>query len=104
MLGHMKKRRINTKNSFRDNTKRKNSETAANWRDTAEEVFGHVPSTALNLRGLRNREGLTQAELGKTIGVEQSNISKMECGKRQIGIKIAKKLEKVFDIDYRLFL
>jgi len=58
----------------------------------------------LNLRGLRNREGLTQAELGKAIGVEQSNVSKMERGKRQIGVKIAKKLEKIFDIDYRLFL
>ena len=70
----------------------------------AEEAFGNVPGTALNLRGLRNREGLTQAQLGQAIGVEQSNISKMERGIRQIGIKIAKRIEEVFDIDYHLFL
>lgn len=74
------------------------------WKTAAKEMFGDTPSPALNLRGLRNREGLTQEELGKAIGVEQSNISKMELGKRQIGIKIAKRIEDIFDIDYRLFL
>lgn len=66
--------------------------------------YGDLPSTALNLRGLRNREGLTQEELAKAIGTEQSNISKMERGVRQIGVKIAKRIQKLFDIDYRLFL
>jgi len=75
-----------------------------NWREAAKEVFGDIPRTALNLRGLRNREGMTQAQLGQAIGIEQSNISKMERGKRQIGIKIAKRIGELFDIDYRLFL
>lgn len=87
MLGHMRK-----------------SYKSVDWRTASKEVFGYIPSTALNLRGLRNREGLTQEQLGYAIGVEQSNISKMERGKRQIGIKIAKRIEEIYDIDYRHFL
>ena len=75
-----------------------------NWRIASEEAFGGIPGTALNLRGLRNREGLTQEQLGKAIELDQSNVSKMERGVRQIGIKIAKRIEEAFDIDYHLFL
>ncbi|MBA3815797.1 MAG: helix-turn-helix transcriptional regulator [Parachlamydiaceae bacterium] len=42
--------------------------------------------------------------MGNFIGVEQSNISKIERGERSISAKIAKKLEKIFDVDYLLFL
>lgn len=59
---------------------------------------------AVMLRGLRNREGITQAELGNLLGVEQTNISKMESGKRPIGKTIAMRLAKLFKTDYRLFL
>lgn len=110
MLGHTKKHRTEQLNS---STERLNSaipkdrmvsKDSVDWRIAAKEAFGNTPSTALNMRGLRNREGLTQEQLGQAIGVEQSNISKMERGKRQIGIKIAKRIEELFDIDYRLFL
>ena len=104
MLGHMRKRHTEKLNSLHEISKRKNSDESIDWRKAAKEVFSDSLSSALNLRGLRNREGLTQAQLGQAIGVEQSNISKMERGERQIGIKIAKKLEKLFNIDYRLFL
>ncbi|MFI5344162.1 MAG: helix-turn-helix transcriptional regulator [Chlamydiales bacterium] len=104
MLAHTSKHLTEERNSSHKISRRKDSKASTNWRDAAKEVFGDMPSTALNLRGLRNREGLTQAQLGEAIGVEQSNISKMERGERQIGAKIAKKLEKLFDIDYRLFL
>lgn len=90
--------------SFGNRKKNQITRDSVNWRNAAEDAFGTVPGTALNLRGLRNREGLTQEQFGQAIGVEQSNISKMERGTRQIGIKIAKRIEEVFDIDYHLFL
>lgn len=58
----------------------------------------------LYLKGLRLREGYTQAELGKLIGVSQNNISSMEHGKRPISKNMAKKLAELFKTDYRLFL
>lgn len=68
------------------------------------ECFGDFPQWAIALRGLRNREGLTQQQLGQAIGVEQSNLSKMEHGKRQVGLKIAKRIGKAFNTDYHLFV
>ena len=100
--GHTRKHRTEEQNSSRRRSYI--AEESINWREVAKESFGDTPSFALNLRGLRNREGLTQTELGLAIGEDQSNISKMERGERRISAKMAKKLEKIFDIDYRLFL
>lgn len=104
MLGHMRKHRTEERNSSSERSKNVGTKRAIDWRTASKEAFGEISSTALNLRGLRNREGLTQGQFGQAIGVEQSNISKMERGKRQIGVKIAKRIEEMFDIDYRLFL
>ena len=62
------------------------------------------PEWAVALRGLRFREGLTQKALGKLLGIDQTNISKMELGKRPIGKTIAKRIAKIFKSDYRIFL
>lgn len=104
MLGHTRKHHIEEKRFVIKKPKSERSRDSVNWRTASEEAFGDAPGTALNLRGLRNREGLTQEQLGQAIGVEQSNISKMERGIRQIGIKSAKRIGEVFHIDYRLFL
>ncbi len=104
MLGHTKKHHTNEWVLSYEKPKKEPIKDSIDWKTAAKEAFGDMPSTALNLRGLRNREGLTQEELGQAIGVEQSNISKMERGKRQIGVKIAKRLAQTFNIDYRLFL
>lgn len=56
------------------------------------------------LRGTRNRENLSQKAFAKIIGVTQSDLSKMENGKRAIGKIIAKRIEKAFNVDYRYFL
>lgn len=56
------------------------------------------------LKIARKKEGLTQKELGKMVGIEQANISEMERGKRAITVHTAKKLEKVFNIGYKVFL
>lgn len=68
------------------------------------EFDGDLPRWAIVLRGLRNREGLTQSAMGKLLGIPQGNISQMEHGKRAIGKQIAKRLATLFDTDYRLFL
>ena len=104
MQAHTRKHRTDDYNVRMPLSKENASKRSSNWRDAAKEVFGDHPSTALNLRGLRNREGLTQEQLGKAIGIEQSNISKMERGERQINAKTARKLEELFNVDYRLFL
>lgn len=104
MLGHTKKHPTKESNSSSEHSKNKNSDESMDWREAAKEAFGDTSNVALNLRGLRNREGITQAQLGQALGVEQSNISKMERGKRQVGVRIAKRIEEIFNIDYRLFL
>ncbi len=56
------------------------------------------------LRGLRYRENLSQVEFAELIAVTQSDLSKMEHGKRTIGKTLAKRIAEQFDIDYRYFL
>jgi DNA-binding XRE family transcriptional regulator len=72
--------------------------------EAIKKICGDRPEWAVSLRGLRYREGLTQAELGEMLGIAQTNISKMEQGKRPIGKTIAKRIAKLFKSDYRIFL
>ena len=69
-----------------------------------QECFGNLPQGAIALKGLRNREGLTQSKLGEILGIQQTNISQMERGKRSIGKASAKKIAELFHSDYRIFL
>ena len=66
--------------------------------------FGELPHWAIVLRGLRNREGLSQKSLGQMLGIAQANISQMELGKRPIGKTLAKRFADFFKTDYHLFL
>lgn len=72
--------------------------------DVMKKICDNRPEWAVALHGFRYRDGLTQRALGEMLGVEQTNISKMEQGKRPIGKIIAKRLAKIFKTDYRLFL
>ena len=56
------------------------------------------------LVGARYRENLTQKQLSELTGIPQGHISKMENGKRTIGVKTAKKFAKALNVDYRVFL
>ena len=73
-----------------------------------EDIFGNIEKqytkAGVLLRGTRHREGLTQAEMAKKINVTQADLSKMESGKRPIGKIIAKRIEKIFGVNYRYFL
>ncbi len=73
------------------------------WREafpefTAEEGPGIV------LRAVRRREGLTQKELAERSGIAQAHISEMERGKIAIGVTRAKRLSKVLNVGYKIFL
>lgn len=75
------------------------------WRETAKErIKDSGGETAHMVRGSREREGLTQIELAKKLGMPQSNLSQIETGKRTVGKALAKKMSKVFNLDYRVFL
>jgi transcriptional regulator with XRE-family HTH domain len=58
----------------------------------------------LLLGELREKENLTQIESAKMIRVAQGNLSSMESGRRGIGRMAAKRIQKRFGIDYRMFL
>lgn len=56
------------------------------------------------IRGLRLREGLTQEQLARLLGVKRTNLSEMENGRRPIGKNMAKRLAQVLKTDYKVFL
>lgn len=68
------------------------------------EMFDPVKGPAKYLRGIRMREGLTQTELAKKMGIKQSHISEMERCKRPIGKAMAKKFAKVLNANWQCFL
>jgi DNA-binding XRE family transcriptional regulator len=56
------------------------------------------------LRGLRMREGIAQKELAEKLGIQQHHVSEMENGTRKIGLAMAKRIAKAYDISHRVFL
>ena len=70
---------------------------------TSEEVFPeNTPGD--RLQGLRVMLGLTQEQMAQKLGVRQTYISALENANRPISIRMAKKIAKTFDTDYRIFL
>ncbi len=61
-------------------------------------------SSFLVLRGMRYREGLSQKQLAAASGITQNEISNIENGKRTVGNKVAEKLAKALNFDYRMLL
>ena len=54
------------------------------------------------MKGIRYREGLNQKEFAKKIKISQSDLSKIENGKRSIGRMIANRIIKKFKLDKRV--
>jgi DNA-binding XRE family transcriptional regulator len=73
-----------------------------------DELFSDLKQTvgesAVLLKGLRYREGLTQVELAKKLNISQANLSAMENGRRTIGKELAKRIANIFNLDYRMLL
>jgi DNA-binding XRE family transcriptional regulator len=70
---------------------------------SSEEVFPEG-SPAMALRGLRGKEDITQTELAARLGISQNMVSDMESGKRNISLKMAKRIGEEFKISYKVFL
>ncbi len=84
-------------------TKKKSSKKE-DWRDILETKSDSYGEGAVALRGLRYRDGFTQQELANQLNIHRHHISEMENGKRTISKDMAKKLAKIFNINYRFFL
>ncbi len=56
------------------------------------------------LRGLRAKEGMTQETFGRALGIKQHRVSEMERGKCNISVNMAKKIEKIFGVGYKVFV
>jgi DNA-binding XRE family transcriptional regulator len=74
------------------------------WREAYEEDIEKFSEAGLMLRGSRAKLGITQRQLAKRLGTNQSNIAAMENGRRPVGQNMAQRLAKVFDVDFRVFL
>ena|SRR3989344_5670594 len=74
----------------------------------AEKIFPDtqdpVKRIGIIFRSIRFKYNLTQSEVAKRLGIDQSDVSKIEKGKRSIGKALAKRIEKEFGIDYRRLL
>lgn len=79
-------------------------DTPVAWESLARERLEKYKKSGLVLRGMRYREGLSQKHLAELSGVTQNEISNIENGKRTVGKKIAEKLAKALNFDYRMLL
>jgi DNA-binding XRE family transcriptional regulator len=70
---------------------------------SADEVFPDG-SPAKALRGLRVKEDITQAELAERLGISQNVVSDMESGRRNISLKMAKRIAEEFKVPYKAFV
>jgi DNA-binding XRE family transcriptional regulator len=70
---------------------------------TPEEIFG--PSSVGRLiRGARAREGMTQVELAKRIGVSKAYLSDLEHDRRAVGKNLAKTIGAAVGVNWKVFL
>lgn len=75
------------------------------WREVFKEDFekagGEIPYM---IKAHRHGKSMTQKQLAKLLNMPQGNLSQIENGKRTVGKKLAKKLGKIFNVGYRVFL
>ena len=74
------------------------------WREVMADLLEETSQQAIVLKSYRKEKKLSQIKLAEILDVDQSLISKIECGEKEISKSLAKKLGKTFDIDYRVFL
>ena len=74
------------------------------WEKLAKDRIAKYKKSGLVLRGMRYRENMSHIALVKKSGVSQNEISNIENGKRTVGKKIAMKLAKALNFDYRLLI
>lgn len=75
-----------------------------NWKNVFSDEIKSIGEGAMALKGCRAKENMTQKRLADLLGVSQSFVAKLENGKKEINKEMAKKLEKIFNIGYKVFL
>ena len=80
------------------------SEKTMPWRNVLGDFINQTGQQAVVLRASRREKRMSQKELARILEVDQSFISKIENGTKSINRSLAKKLAKIFDTDYKLFL
>lgn len=73
-------------------------------RELYPELVDPIRRAATAFHGVRLRLGLTQKQMAEKIGLSQSDVSKIEKGEREISRKLALRIGKALEIDYRKFL
>ena len=66
------------------------------------EVFEQAYDIAMQITGLRERHGLTQAELAERCGVDQGDISRIERGSTSPTARTLQRIAEALDSDVRL--
>ena len=74
------------------------------WREAFSKEIEDLGESALALKGARAKENMTQKKLAHLLGTSQVYISQLENGRKEINKHLAKKLEKIFNINYKVFL
>jgi DNA-binding XRE family transcriptional regulator len=68
-----------------------------------KEVMGPTTSGDL-IRGARYREGLTQVNMAKLLGVSKSYLSDLEHDRRPVSKKMARDLGALLNVNWKIFL
>lgn len=79
-------------------------ENTVEWRRSFSKEIKEVGEPALALRGARIKEGMTQKELADYLGASQAYVSQLENGRKEINKSTAQILEKILNINYKVFL
>lgn len=80
-------------------------EPSVSWRESAKNRMNTAGGeAAYMLQNARKMAEMTQIQLADKLGMPQGNISQIESGKRVVGKALAKRLAKIFNLDYRVFL
>ena len=74
------------------------------WREAIADLTLKYTEAGAALKGARIKENLSQSDLANKLGIPQSHISDMEHGRRTIGKNMAKRLSKVLNVGYKVFL
>ena len=68
------------------------------------EKIKKIGKGAMALKGARAREDVTQKQLADKLNIDQAIISKIENGQLRIDNDLAKKIGKIFNVNYKVFL
>ena len=82
----------------------KKREKSIPWRETSKNTIKKYTETGLMVRGARFKAELTQKQLAGKLEVLPHHISEMEYGKRPVSKKMAHKLSKALNVNYKVFL